>query len=159
MSAREVMVTDVVTAHPDETAGAVALRMLEHDLAAIPVVDDEGHILGVVSDVELIRLVVPAYMDLLEDTDFLPDDFEPFERRATTAGATLVRDIMSDQFETVSEDTSLPSVAAHLVRPGVRRVFVVRDGRLVGAVGRRDVFTTMFDRAHAQSGVDHGDLL
>ena len=129
MSAREVMVTDLVTARGEETAGAVALRMLEHDLAAVPVVDDEDHILGVVSDVELIRLVVPAYMYLLEDTDFLPDDFEPFERRATAAGATLVRDIMSDQFETVSEDTSLPSIAAHLVRPGVRRVFVLQIGR------------------------------
>jgi CBS domain-containing protein len=141
MRARDAMVTDLVTVRPTDTVDVAAKMMLDHDVAYLPVVDGDMRIVGVVTEIHMVHLLLPSYFDMLEDTDYLPDDFEPFEHGLATAGDVPISEIMGQEIETADEDAPLPGLAARLVRSGVRRILVVRDGRLVGTLGRRDILS------------------
>jgi len=159
MSARDVMVTDVVAVRPTDTVGVAIQKMMDNDLAGLPVVDDEMRVVGQLTEVHLVSMVLPAYIERLEKVAFLPDEFRPFDELMRSATTTLVGDLMSEEFEAGTEDTSLPSLARRMVRPGVRRIFILRDGRLVGTVGRRDLFKVMLDRAVEETGQAPDELL
>ena len=139
MVAKQAMVTELVTLKPTDTVDVAARLMIEQDVAHLPVVNDEMQVLGVVTEVHMVRMLIPSYVDLLDGVGFLPDDFEPFEHSLETAGDVLVTEIMSKEIDSADENAPLPSLASRMLKPGVRRILIVRDGKLIGTVGRRDI--------------------
>jgi CBS domain-containing protein len=109
-TARDVMITDVVSAAPSDSVDEAARLLTFHDISGLPVCED-GRVVGVVSEADLIG------------------------KRGETVGA-----VMTSPAVTVSESTRLEHVAEQLTRQRIRRVPVVDDqGQLVGIVSRRDV--------------------
>lgn len=108
----------------------------------MPVVDDDGKLVGVVTEADLLvrakRLNLPTVFPFLGGVIFLesPRRFEEELRKATAA---LVRDVMTEDVVTVTEDTPLHELATLMVEKKVNRLPVVDDGRLVGLVTRDDL--------------------
>src|SRR5215831_4408281 len=139
MRAVDVMVRDVVTVHPD-TEVAEAIKLLaEHDVSALPVLDDGGNLVGMLSEADLIHRV-----------ELGTEKHRPWWQEAVTGASTLAADfakshgkksgeIMTTGVVSVSEDTPLSEIAATLERNGVKRVPVLRDGKLVGIVSRSNL--------------------
>ncbi len=119
-TAKDVLTPDVVRVTEDMEVHAVA-RLLGHEaITGAPVVDEEGHVVGVISQ-----------------RDLLDHILTPFPEGLT---ATTVRDIMTPVAVTVGEDTPLADVAARMAQHGIHRVVVVdKAQRVRGIVTSMDI--------------------
>lgn len=144
-TASDVMIRDVITVHPDDTLQHAAQIMLDHGVAALPVVDDSGKLLGIVSETDLLRPDEAAerrarwWLDALAEGEDLSPEF----LAAINEVNRPVSKVMHSPVVTVTETTPLADVAALIARENVRRVLVVKGDRLVGVVARRDLVRTL----------------
>jgi CBS domain-containing protein len=139
MQVRHVMTTDVVTVKPDTRIREIAKTLLKRRISAVPVVDDEEKLVGIVSEGDLMRRTEIGtdereswWLALLAD----PED-EALEYVRTHG--SRARDVMTRSVITVGEDATLREVAAVLEHNRIKRVPVVRDGKLVGIVSRANL--------------------
>lgn len=124
---REVMSRPVVTVRQDEHLGAAAALMAEKRLKRLPVVDDDGRLVGVVSRVDV----------LCQVTDVAPR--RPAHPVAADAGG-VARDIMDERVPQIHRDTLLPEIVAAFVQSGSHRLIVVDDeGAAIGLISDADV--------------------
>lgn len=125
MQAREVMTAPVVTASPDTPVKDVAALLVDHGISGVPIVGKAGKLMGLVSEADLMALG--------------PDPRA--RRRPTAAGpaATTVAEVMVRDVITATEDADVASLARLLLRENVKRVPILRGGRVVGIVSRRDL--------------------
>jgi CBS domain-containing protein len=129
MLVREVMTSPAVTVGPG-TSLKQAIRMLdEHEITAMPVIDDAGHLVGVVSEADVLRDSVQA-------------DRRVHERLVEISAPTVrlaVTDVMTHLPVAVAPDDDLSQAVELLVDTQVKSLPVVVSGRVVGMVSRRDV--------------------
>jgi CBS domain-containing protein len=138
MRAGAVMSRKVATVGP-ESALVEAIRLMRSTgHGALPVVDEDGGLLGMVSDVVILNRCLPEYVHEVGDLYSAPD-FAPFDERVQELAMALVQDAMSTDGPTAEEDTPLAEIAALMTTQHVRHVPVLRTGRLVGIVGVQDV--------------------
>lgn len=140
MKAKDVMTPHIVTVRADNTVSEVADLLLTHCISAVPVVDDAGNVVGIVSEGDLIRRTELGTADrkrswwlrLLTGNATLASEY-------VKSHATRVRDVMTKKVISVQEDTALSEIAALLEKHRIKRVPVLRDGRLVGIVSRANL--------------------
>ncbi len=140
---RQVMTTDVLTFHRADTVETAARALSDRRLGGAPVVDDDGRLLGLLEDDDLIvqdsRLHFPTVISLLGGYLQLPSSLSRFESDLRKAVGATVADVMDADPPTCSEGDTLETVATVLHERGVSRLPVVRDGRVVGIVSRGDI--------------------
>ena len=149
LDASSIMTRSVVTAHPTDTVARVARLLSENAISAVPVCDDSGALLGMASEGDLMRPFVDSsvrrrawWLTLLADgTDLAPEflDYVRLDRHQ-------VSDLMTRPVITATETASVTELAELMVMHRIKRLPIVRDGKLVGIVSRADVI-----RAIAQS--------
>ena len=141
---REIMDTSPVTVSPDTSVEDVVAALREHQLPGVPVVDDGGRVVGIVTEADLVLpdedgdLHIPHYINLFGGTVFL-ESLGRFENRLRKAFAATASDMMTRDPDTVDPDTSVREAARLIHETGHNRLPVVEDGRLVGVVTRLDV--------------------
>jgi CBS domain-containing protein len=139
MRARDIMTADPVTVPPETPLEAVAALMAERAISGLPVVDEKGHLLGIVTDGDLMRRLA-AKED--KPASFLATligaNADQAERYAKTHGRR-VGDVMTTSLATVAEDATVEEVAHILESRRIRRVPVLRGEQLVGVVSRADL--------------------
>lgn len=128
MLVKEVMTSPAITV-PARTTIKEGLRLLdEHRVTSLPVTDKQGHIVGIVSEADLLRDAVRhdvrTHMILDE-----PADEHPFR----------VEDVMSILTMTVTGDTDLSDAVELMTSTAVKSLPVVEDGRVVGVISRSDI--------------------
>ncbi|CAN5608892.1 CBS domain-containing protein [soil metagenome] len=106
----DVMTSEVFTTGPDQSVEAIAAELRSRGIGGLPVVDDQGILIGMVSEYDVIS------------------------KRGKT-----VRDIMSRGVISVGDEASADQVTNLMGLHGIRRVPIVREGRLVGIVTRSDL--------------------
>ena len=107
---KEVMTTNVVTFREDTPVEEIALTLTSKRITGAPVLSPEGQVVGIVSETDI------------------------FSKKGAVA-----RDIMSQHVITVSPDTGIDEAARLLVGERIRRVPVVKRGKMVGLLSRSDV--------------------
>jgi CBS domain-containing protein len=134
MLAKDVMTTNVVTVRPDALVEDVARLLLARGISAAPVVDARGGVQGIVSEGDLMRRAETGterqpswWLSLLADRDQIAAEY------AKSHGRTA-RDVMTREVITVGERVPLERIATLLERQRIKRVPVVRRGKLVGIV-------------------------
>jgi CBS domain-containing protein len=123
------MTTDVVTTTPQESVKAVTQRLLERRVAALPVVDDEGRLVGIVSELDMLRLRVPP-----DPRAHLFPQSQPDAPAPRTVDEVMTRDVYA-----LPHSADAAAFASLMLESGVKSVPVVRGELLVGIVGRRDL--------------------
>ncbi|MGY1726307.1 HPP family protein [Geodermatophilus sp. SYSU D01062] len=129
MQTRDVMTRDVVTVGPHTAVHYAAEVMAARGFAALPVVDDEDRLVGIVAEADLLR-------------HRLPQDPRLHLRRDEADGGpppALVHDVMTRDVRAVDVTADVADVARLFVDAGLRSVPVTDGGRLVGIVSRRDL--------------------
>lgn len=121
-SAQDVMNRNVISIDSESTVEEAIRTLVEHGISGAPVTDRDGNLVGIVSEFQLLEVV-----------------YEPDTRNAP------VSQFMTKDVLTVKEGTMLSDVATILVVQRIRRVPVVRDGRVVGLVSRRDLLRYVLD--------------
>jgi PTS system nitrogen regulatory IIA component len=136
--ARDLMHRSLVTVSPEATLKEVANLLFKHKIPGMPVLDKSGRVLGEVTEKELIKAAVPPeYRRAAKKTKkILPD---PFETLVSKEDDITARDLMSKKFVTATENTPVTELAYLMLDNNVRRVEIVRNGKLVGIVLRSDI--------------------
>ena len=139
MKAADVMVRDVITVRPEASVRDAALLMLQHGISGLPVVDENHGLLGLISEGDLLRRAETGtekhrswWLELLTPQERLADEF-------SRAHAVRVADVMTRQVVSADENASLANIATLMERHGIKRVPIMRDGRLVGIVSRANL--------------------
>jgi CBS domain-containing protein len=142
MKVAQAMTRQPVTADPSMSVRDAAMLLVKHGISAVPVVDGSGALLGIVSEGDLVRRgdVVRDerqswWLQMLAEGEHLAPGFLDYVR----SGGRQVRDLMTRHVITVEEDTPLPEVARLLEEHRIKRVPVLRQGKVVGIVSRADL--------------------
>ena len=152
MIARDVMTRDVVSVTPDTPVRKIASLLVKHRIGAVPVIDNSGAPIGIVSEGDLIRPDRAAreawrqsWLEILADGEPLaPELIAWLDTQNHVASA-----VMSAPAITVGEETSLAEIARLLTTHRIKRVPVVHDGRVVGIVSRADLVRALVGGWHA----------
>ena len=139
----DIMEREVVTIAPDATVHELVLLLRDKDLGGVPVVDDDGLLVGIVTEGDLViedaDVRLPHYFELFGNLVYLGGQ-KKFEERLKKMVGNSVADVMTTEVFTVAPDDPAPRAANIMVDKKVNRVPVVDDdGRLVGIVARHDI--------------------
>ena len=130
LTVRDVMTQRVYRVGPDSTVREVLDLISEHKLSAIPVVDEDRVVLGMVSDRDLMRFLLPRMQKSAEIPASLRE--------------VPVREVMSRSVICVSEDQALAEVTSIMVSKDLERLPVVSEGKLTGFLTRGDILRKLF---------------
>lgn len=140
MVARDIMTPEVVTVGVSDTVRQVGQTMLKSGYAALPVVDDDYKLVGLVSESDVLSVILPEYLDSVGDLSFLPSSYEiPDEEMHDLDTMTADHIMRKAILRTVGPDEPAIEIARIMVREHIRRCPVVQNDRLVGIVSRRDL--------------------
>lgn len=139
MQAAELMSTNLVVMPPETPITAVAELLATRGISAVPVVDEHGKPIGVVTEGDLIRRLADEprgpltwFLDLFRGPT-------PQVQRFAKAHGKTARDVMTQDLITVSETATAEEIARLMEQHGIRRVPVVKGGKMVGLVSRADL--------------------
>ena len=139
MKARDVMTLAVFTINPTMSVKDVARLFMEQRISAVPVVDDQGKIVGIISEGDLLHRSEisterqhPWWLVLMAGDEGLAADY-------IKAHAKRVADVMTRNVITAAPDTPLHEIAETLQKYGIKRLPIVRNGQLVGIVSRANL--------------------
>jgi CBS domain-containing protein len=146
LTAGDIMTTAIHTVHQDTEINALAKAFVEHNVNAMPVVDDDGKLIGMVTQTDLVEqdkpLHIPTVISLFDWVIYLesPKKFSEEVRKIT---ARKVGEICSKDVVTCTPDTPVSTVASLMVDNKVHLVPVLSDDRMVGVVARLDIIRSM----------------
>ena len=139
MKAKDLMSSPVVTVPPDMPARDIARRLIKNGISAVPVVDETGAPLGIVSEGDLLGR---SGLDREARRDWwlaLAAGESAADLLSSLGNGALARDIMVSPVLTISEEANSREIARMLASYRIKRVPVVRHGRVVGIVSRADL--------------------
>jgi CBS domain-containing protein len=143
MKAADVMVHDVITVKPEDDVAVAVELLLDNDVSALPVVGDDGKVVGVLSEADLIHREEigtekqhPWWLEAVMPASTLAGEF-------AKSHGHRVDEVMTIGAVTASEDTPLAEIATLLERHRIKRIPIVRDGKLVGVVSRSNLIQAL----------------
>jgi CBS domain-containing protein len=139
MRAMDVMTSEVITVTEDTSVQSVAKLMAEHGISALPVVDRDNRVIGMVSEGDLLHRAETGterrrswWLEMMASTNRLAEDY------IKSHGGKL-KDVMTRDVLSVTEETPVADIAVLLETNRIKRVPVLRDGKLVGIVSRANL--------------------
>lgn len=152
MRARDVMSAEVVTISCKATVLEAAELMLERHVSGLPVVDDEGRLVGILAEGDLLRrteIGTELHPEIKSEGSIC--DFEWFCEYLKSHGGH-VEDIMTRDVVRVFENTPLVEVASLLEMKRIKRVPVLGYGKIIGIVSRADFLRALVSAADFREG-------
>lgn len=154
MRVEEIMTKDVITVSPKTPIHEAAELMIDHGVSGLPVVDDAGSVVGIVSEGDLIlrekpRERAPWWRLFFGDAERLAREYQ--KAHGMTVGEVMTRSLIA-----VSPDFPIESAALILDQHRIRRVPVVADGQLLGILSRGDLIKALA-KAPARAGGQPSD--
>jgi CBS domain-containing protein len=159
MRALDIMTPSVVTAAPNMTIYDAARLFVDNHIGGMPVVNADGQVVGIISHSDLLHRVEndtchqkrPWWLEFL-----LSSPREQAARYVKEHGH-VVGDVMCTQVISISEDTPLQQIADLMERRHLKRVPVLKDGKLVGIVSRSNLIRALASVAPAVDSASHDD--
>ncbi|MBI5233978.1 MAG: CBS domain-containing protein [Deltaproteobacteria bacterium] len=144
MIAASIMSTEIVTLRPDDTIARAVELLARYRIRAIPVIDDEKKVVGLIVPRKVLRAALPRYISSgdLKDIRFAPE-LPNFAQRINDMALRNVSEFMDGCFIKVTPETSAMEVAALFVNtePQTESIIVVDDAsRLLGIISPWDLF-------------------
>jgi CBS domain-containing protein len=153
LKVKDIMQAEVIAVGPDTTVRELADILAENKISGVPVIDEQGTVLGMVSEADIIvqdaDLHFPYYIQFLDSVIYV-QSFHKFEERFKKAFGTKVGEIMSTEVVAISPDASVRQAATLMADRGVNRLPVTEmgdpSGRLLGIVTRGDIVRAIAER-------------
>ena len=143
MLVHDVMSTGVVMAKKTDTVRSVVVKMLSRNCGAIPVVEDDNRLVGMVTVRDVMLPLYPNYGDYIHD-NVRSRDFSEMEEGYSDVLAKKVEEIMSTNPLTVSPNDPILQAASYMGLKNFRRIPVVEKGKLVGMLSIGDINRGLF---------------
>jgi CBS domain-containing protein len=136
-TAQEIMTTDIIMVHPEESLHQVSRKLAENGTSGVPVVDDIERIVGVVTEHDIV-----SYLSTFEDKELEVLDTKELPHLAhiyLQASAKPVKVVMTTEIITAKPDTKIEILARLMTDNNINRVPIVEKGKLIGMVSRIDI--------------------
>lgn len=142
MKAKDIMTREVITVHKHATIKDIAQTLIDHKISGVPVVDDDGTLLGIVSEGDLLHKEtiprIPDFFNILgaiiyyNGIERYNEDFKKLIGEQADA-------IMTEKVVTAAADTEVDEIAQKMLQHRVKRIPIVEGKRLVGLISRADI--------------------
>lgn len=146
-SVRNVMVADPITVKPSDSVETVLQLLEEKHISGLPVVDNAGKVVGVVSEADLLfkekPIRMPLYLTFLDSIIYL-EPLDKFKHQLKKSLGVLVEDVMTSKPITITPDASVSQAAELILNQRINRLPVIDDAeKLVGIVTRNDLLKAL----------------
>jgi CBS domain-containing protein len=148
LTVRDIMETEVPPVYPEDPIEQVVQTMRRHELPGVPVINEGGRCVGIITEADLIMageeqdLHLPHYIELFGGIVFL-ESTKKFEERLRKALGASAQDVMTEDPITIHPDATVSEAAREIAKNKHNRLPVVEHGRLVGVVTRIDVLDAL----------------
>ncbi|HSN74706.1 MAG TPA: CBS domain-containing protein [Anaerolineae bacterium] len=148
MKVADIMTHDVISVRSDMRVGQIAREFREHQLSGLPVVNEDGELVGIITELDMVkrhaRPQMPTFLPLLGV--FVPLRTKEYRESLRRITAVLAQDIMTTPVNTISPDASVEDAATVMVSNRSNPLPVVDDsGQMVGIISRTDVLRVLED--------------
>lgn len=157
LTAADVMVTDVISVSPDDAVRDVAALLLDRRISGAPVIDAQGELVGMISEGDLVRRAEIGtearrawWLELLTAPDTKAREF-------IRSHAVRVADVMARPVISAPDTASLAELVALLETHGIKRLPILRAGKVVGIVTRRNLMLAFLEAAAGRAPTQLGD--
>lgn len=143
MKVKDIMTRDLTSIQEDATIKDLIFVLEKSELSGVPVLDDEGKVVGFISERDVIEAALPDYFEMLRTAFYIPD-IDQLSKKLEEIEDDSISEYMTEDVVSVSEDEEDLHVADLIIRNGLHRVPVVdRDEMLAGIVRRIDLLGTL----------------
>lgn len=146
LTAREIMTTEVVKVKAETSLKELAEKFVETRHSNMPVVDNDGNLVGMISETDLVEqqkpLHIPTVMALFDGVFYL-DSQKRFQEEVDRVTATTVGELCNRKLVTCSPDTTIREIAGLMSKHKVHLLPVVEKEQMVGVVARLDLIKAM----------------
>ncbi len=139
----EEIMHPAVTITPEASVREVLKVLLENRVFGVPVVDEEGLLVGFVNDGHLLASALPKYLKVMEDVSFVSEAGDRWVDYFAGSAERRVSEVMSTEVSSVEVGTSEVVAAHKMAREGVSSVVITDKGRVVGIVDRLDLYAAI----------------
>lgn len=141
LKAKDVMTKEVTVVTPDTTVEELGRLFIEKGISGAPVVNAQGEIVGIVTENDLIsknsRLHIPTILRLFDA--YIPLGTSKLEQEIKKMTASTVGQVCTKKVVTVGEETAVDEIATIMDDKKIHLLPVVRQGKVVGIVGKKDL--------------------
>ena len=141
----EEIMHPAISVTPDTSEREVLKVLRENNVPGVPVVDEEGSLVGFVSDGHLLASALPEYLKVMADVSFVSEAGDQWVDYFAGSAERPVGEVMSKEVSQIELGKSEVVVAHKMVHDGVSSVVVTEDGKVVGIVTRLDLYAAIID--------------
>lgn len=140
MKVEDAMIRNVKSVLPDTPVGKAWVLLAENEISGLPVIDKENKLVGMFTEKDIIKYVLPGYIEKV-GTFIYKDDPKAIKNKVKELLCERkVSDVMRREVVTVGPDASLSEVARIILIERIRRIPVVdKEGKVVGIIARGDI--------------------
>jgi len=139
MKVREIMTRDLTAEEKTIPVRELIFILNSAHMSNMPIVDEEGKLIGIISEKDLIKAALPGYFEMLHSTSFIPD-MNQLAKKLVQIADDSIEKYMQRDFICVEEDDDDLQAADLIIRRNLKSLPVVdKEGRLVGVVKRIDL--------------------
>jgi len=150
LTAKDIMTTKVITVQQDTSVNKLAEILWEKKISGAPVLDDDGKVISVVTESDLIdqnkKIHIPTMISILDSVIFL-ESSQKTEKEIKKMAGNTVQDICAMNLVAVSEDTGLDEIATIMSEKKVHTLPVMEGDKLIGVIGKSDIIRSMANQA------------
>jgi len=152
---RDLMTTQVVTVRPTDTLRQATIKFAVDNITGAPVVDNRNHIVGMITENDVLELILKYQEKLQSDTTFhnllaIPMDGEIADEKVAQANKAIsdmtVETIMTRSILTTTPDAEIVEALKVMMRLNVNRIPVLEQGILVGTISRSDIIFYIYKK-------------
>jgi CBS domain-containing protein len=143
MKAKDIMTSTIIAVSPEDTVEKAVRLMLQNRISGLPVIDAASRLIGIVTEGDFLRRVEtatqrkrPRWLEFMVGPGRLADEY-------MRSHARKVSEIMTAEPATVTEDTALEAIVTLMEKRRIKRVPVVRSGKVVGLISRANLLRAL----------------
>ncbi len=144
--ARDIMTTDVLTVKPETSVNELAKILTTHNINGTPVVDDNGSLIGVVTENDLVfqkkKVHIPTVINILDSFIYLESQ-EKMKKEMEKISGVTVEEIYTREVTTVTPETPIDEVATIMSERNIHTIPVMKDSEIIGIIGKKDIIRTL----------------
>lgn len=154
LTAKDIMTRDVVTIHKGSSIEEAIKLMACNDISGLPVVDIDNNLIGIIteSDVLLKGQYIPGETFSSPNNSLFKTRSEGVDEAYRRAQSTIVEDAMTRKVLVFAEDSFVADIARAMIEHAVNRVPIIKEGKVVGVVSRKDVVRALAEASAGTNG-------
>ena len=149
MKAKDIMTRDVITVHPETSVEEVGRLFIERHISGAPVIDEAGHLYGIITESDLINrerpFHIPTIVQIL-DAIIPLTRYSQIEKEIEQAASMFVGQICTREVITVDEETTVQELAEIMTVQKKHLIPVVKEGKIAGIIAKRDIIRAISGR-------------